>query len=791
MNSSRWNSVLSVILCWSIIMLPWPGYIMAEETAVIECSDLEGFKQQLCQLPGTQGWDTPQMQAFSKPVLTSFNQSLKRLKSEFGLDLKELSALMDGRVRATFDPTRQRVMVYAEPKQPVNIDLLIEVLKQVNNQGDITEQEIAGCKVVTVSDGRMRVAFIYNGSRFILNVGPHDQAEQLIGEYITADKPLLQPTPAEVTQAPELKGQGIISRGNGTIQIPPLPTPFNVQSMINTLNIPGAAPGVSRAFVANERMVSVAFTQQNMDMGLCSMIKKGPVSDTTLAWADTSVSSLATFHINAAAFPEIVQAVINASENPQLMPGYQGILAQVKMMIGLHLEEDIFHTFGDEMMIMIYPGHKGGGFPLFSLLGLNSGAAVAKLADSDTFKSTMQRLTPLINNLAQKDRVGGTIKTITHNGTTINYLKLFAGAISPCYAITDGYLVMTTNVPLMRHVLDSRGKDRLVDTAAFKATLAECGESPGAMFSYSQPITNEVPTFAQSLVSTQLVLAAGTVLGALALPELAKSRRYAQSTRCKNNLRQIGTALSMYIMDNGPAFPERLGQLAPDFLWEEELLYCPNAAMKHGQYHYLNGLTDTTPSDAIVAFDRKGNHARGRNILYVDAHVAFMSEEQFIQELSQNIEKFNAHYSEEALQLAEEVLSGQETAAGTDDNRSPQVKKLFDESAWQKFLFEEGIKLATAVDFAIFPSGENFTAARKSNFANVTISSEGFVTKRYTGHMFGGSSETLLVVIAVTAIGAAIAIPNIIKARAMGRGNRHPGPAITEPVPPFVEEEMF
>src|SRR4051794_31349073 len=58
-----------------------------------------------------------------------------------------------------------------------------------------------------------------------------------------------------------------------------------------------------------------------------------------------------------------------------------------------------------------------------------------------------------------------------------------------------------------------------------------------------------------TLVELLVVIAIIGVLAALLLPVLSAAKKRAARTTCTNNLKQLGTAMMMYLEDHGGAFP--------------------------------------------------------------------------------------------------------------------------------------------------------------------------------------------------------------------------------------------
>lgn len=95
-------------------------------------------------------------------------------------------------------------------------------------------------------------------------------------------------------------------------------------------------------------------------------------------------------------------------------------------------------------------------------------------------------------------------------------------------------------------------------------------------------------SFGFTLIELLMVVAIVTMLAAILMPALGRSREQARKAACANNLHQLGISLRVYAMDNGGGYPvEKLcgnpqsalvGELYPDYLPERDVFYCPSAA---------------------------------------------------------------------------------------------------------------------------------------------------------------------------------------------------------------------
>ncbi len=82
-----------------------------------------------------------------------------------------------------------------------------------------------------------------------------------------------------------------------------------------------------------------------------------------------------------------------------------------------------------------------------------------------------------------------------------------------------------------------------------------------------------------TLVELIVVIVIVLILAGLLVPALGRARAQARGTECKNNMRQIGTALMIYRDDymstNKEMHPLWLTSLFPDHLKDKEALICP------------------------------------------------------------------------------------------------------------------------------------------------------------------------------------------------------------------------
>ena len=67
------------------------------------------------------------------------------------------------------------------------------------------------------------------------------------------------------------------------------------------------------------------------------------------------------------------------------------------------------------------------------------------------------------------------------------------------------------------------------------------------------------------MIEVLVVLAIISLLASLLLVSLSKGKAASQSTTCRNNLHQIGLALSMYVQEKSGTCPHYIGDAGPSY----------------------------------------------------------------------------------------------------------------------------------------------------------------------------------------------------------------------------------
>jgi prepilin-type processing-associated H-X9-DG protein len=101
------------------------------------------------------------------------------------------------------------------------------------------------------------------------------------------------------------------------------------------------------------------------------------------------------------------------------------------------------------------------------------------------------------------------------------------------------------------------------------------------------------------------------------------------SSLCRGNLKQIGIAVFMYLQAHHQ-YPNSLDDLVT-YLEGRQALVCPGS--REEGYVYEKPATPfmkvVEPQSVMTVYDKPGNHEGGRNVLFLDGHVQWMTEGEF------------------------------------------------------------------------------------------------------------------------------------------------------------------
>lgn len=85
----------------------------------------------------------------------------------------------------------------------------------------------------------------------------------------------------------------------------------------------------------------------------------------------------------------------------------------------------------------------------------------------------------------------------------------------------------------------------------------------------------EKPSDSSRLYLAFAIIGIALVLGAILVPNYFRAQARSSMTACKSNVKNIGTAIEMYVEDHKGANPSELAQLTPNYL--KSLPECPAA----------------------------------------------------------------------------------------------------------------------------------------------------------------------------------------------------------------------
>jgi hypothetical protein len=282
------------------------------------------------------------------------------------------------------------------------------------------------------------------------------------------------------------------------------------------------------------------------------------------------------------------------------------------------------------------------------MIGRHDWTAVLPLRDAAGFRTALDSLA--------RNAIGGPLPSIESNGRSMMQFPR-----APVFlVVTDDALVVSGSPENLAACLDWRGKQG-------RASLAErAGDLPLAVLiradlgrlltSYPAATsgTKMVLTLGRDGVDLNLALSVEDVdqqqlqylsgysamMAAMLMPALARARTEARKTVGMSDLHNIGLGLAMYRNDDDGKYPDSLAELVDrGYLADASPLIDPNdpdpQPLAGGKYktsfEFVGALPPQVPPDTIIAYSRKGVYPQGRNVLYVDNAVMYVSEWQLQQ----------------------------------------------------------------------------------------------------------------------------------------------------------------
>ncbi len=123
--------------------------------------------------------------------------------------------------------------------------------------------------------------------------------------------------------------------------------------------------------------------------------------------------------------------------------------------------------------------------------------------------------------------------------------------------------------------------------------------------------------------------AADSLISEFVAPFLREARTKARRHVCATNLKGIGKALLIYANDYNDQLPPDLETLIHKAEMPPRGLICPANGLKESYIYRGATITTSDTPWMITVYEKLSNHGSGRNVLFLDSHVEWVSEERF------------------------------------------------------------------------------------------------------------------------------------------------------------------
>lgn len=179
--------------------------------------------------------------------------------------------------------------------------------------------------------------------------------------------------------------------------------------------------------------------------------------------------------------------------------------------------------------------------------------------------------------------------------------------------------------------------------AAIKGLFAQAGQHPDVrdvIPDLDQILKRLTPQLQGERLSLQLDSdAANSLTEDVVAPALLRLDAFAKRMACGTNMSSIGKVLLIYSNDYNDELPPDLETLIRTVEMTPKGLICPATGLRESYVYRGASLTTSAPPWMITVYEKAGNHGGdGRNVLFLDSHVEWLTEEKFQEEIKKDNE---------------------------------------------------------------------------------------------------------------------------------------------------------
>lgn len=685
------NHIVLILLLWALGV---GGFAQAKQ-GYFAVADFQSFLHSLSNFTFGKGLHSEAMQPFLSAPRASVEEINKLFHQRYALSPLLVAEILDGRIECYYEGSEFTIAIgYVDAAAAAAILDKITVA-----MGTIMEYPPA---FVGVAQHRVLRAgragenlFVLEGERLMAAAAfSAERAEELLEKL--RQRSSYRSSPAHAVFYSDPRGELYENRAL---------RPY--AKLLESLALPGVSAPSLAELNFNAGRIDASITHQN-SAALLPLLADGALSPQLLSWLPSGVDSAVALHLRWDHLLPFIREQIAATGDSTLKAELQLGLTFLKMAAAVDLEEGLLAQLQPGVVIGMLPQSSGGGFPLFSGLGLGSTFAVVQMREGQRAHAEFKKLFAFMGKLAAKDGVGGGLRSVLIGTQRVDYIKYYAGMISPCMAVVGNDIIVTTNIALMRTLLGEHGNgdDLRGDLDFTMLSRSLRGFEAARGFVYQR--YREVPMGVAGGLSGVVM---ASFLRSTILPHISEVSQEVDRSRVLISLRSFGALLQRYRRSRDGRGPSSLAEL----LYREEIdpaifeIDLPKVRFLaiHGKRQREPQLYYPMPDGEVAT-------------LYTDGSV-----------------RIHAPRSDGFVATTEApVLSHGLGAPGDFAVQPPSQGQLFID-----LLKSSGRHFVSSLDFALFPGMESFNSPRSSNIAILTVHDENLVTKARVGHLLSSANQ--------------------------------------------------